>query len=70
MKRGSASQSSRPINRTEAQAMFQRTLTGWISDNLRLGRSGLDRPSARNVGPRSGAQRSAWSLSVPSKRAG
>jgi hypothetical protein len=31
----------------EARAMYQRTMNGWIMDSLRLGRRGLERPSAR-----------------------
>jgi len=35
------------VSQTEASAMFQRTRNGWVMDSLRLGRRGLDRPSAR-----------------------
>ncbi len=35
--------------RQDAQAMFQRTLTGWAHDVLRLRAAGLDRPSGRTA---------------------
>ena len=35
--------------RQDAEAMFQRTLTGWAHDVLRLRAAGLDRPTAREA---------------------
>lgn len=37
------------INPSEVRAMYQRTLNGWVMDNVRLGRQGLERPSARTA---------------------
>ena len=36
--------------RQDAQRMFQRTITAWAQDVLRLRAAGLDRPCARPAG--------------------
>ncbi|MBX3357165.1 MAG: hypothetical protein KF745_01925 [Phycisphaeraceae bacterium] len=41
----------RRMTEAKAKAMFQRTLNGWVMDSLRLGRKGLERPSARGGVP-------------------
>jgi hypothetical protein len=47
------------ITEAKAKTMFQRTLNGWVMDNLRLGRSGLERPSARTIAPDT-SRRTLW----------
>lgn len=53
---------TRRMSGAEARAMYQRTLNGWVMDTLRLGRRGLERPSARAGIGKSGARAGMFSL--------
>lgn len=62
---------TRRLSSTEAKAMYQRTLNGWVMDTLRLGRSGLERPSARAGAAKSGARAGVFTLrSSQARKAG
>jgi hypothetical protein len=70
MKRASQTQ---PLSQAQTRSMFQRTLNGWVVDNLKLGRAGLERPSARGGAAQRGAgipRQGLWDGLRAARRAG